>query len=135
MAIPNRVHNLSLARERHGDLIDRLIPWLSVGDELADAVCDQLEGRYGAFERALRSGLGPDTPSSVADLLRAHDNVPAWVDEDRVARGGRLFFRSAQRVDYAVLMGYLMIAAALIILFNIVADIVYAFLDPRIRYD
>ncbi len=48
---------------------------------------------------------------------------------------GKLYFRSAQRVDYAVLMGYLMIAAALIILFNIVADIVYGFLDPRIRYD
>jgi peptide/nickel transport system permease protein len=48
---------------------------------------------------------------------------------------GRLFFRSAQRVDYAVLMGYLMIAAALIILFNIIADVVYGLLDPRIRYD
>jgi peptide/nickel transport system permease protein len=48
---------------------------------------------------------------------------------------GKLYFRSAQRVDYAVLMGYLMISAMLIIFFNIVADIVYAFLDPRIRYD
>ncbi len=48
---------------------------------------------------------------------------------------GKLFFRSAQRVDYAVLMGYLMITATLIVLFNIVADILYAFLDPRIRYD
>jgi peptide/nickel transport system permease protein len=48
---------------------------------------------------------------------------------------GRLFFFSAQRVDYAVLMGIVMINAALIILFNLVADLVYAFLDPRIRYD
>jgi peptide/nickel transport system permease protein len=48
---------------------------------------------------------------------------------------GKLYFRSAQRVDYAVLMGYLMISASLIIFFNIMADIVYAFLDPRIRYD
>jgi peptide/nickel transport system permease protein len=32
-------------------------------------------------------------------------------------------------------MGYLMIAAALIIFFNIVADVVYALLDPRIRYE
>ncbi|HFD38742.1 MAG TPA: ABC transporter permease [Anaerolineae bacterium] len=48
---------------------------------------------------------------------------------------GKLYFRSAQRVDYAVLMGYLMISASLIIFFNIVADIVYALLDPRIRYD
>jgi peptide/nickel transport system permease protein len=48
---------------------------------------------------------------------------------------GKLFFRSAQRVDYAVLMGIVMINATLIILFNLVADFVYAFLDPRIRYD
>jgi peptide/nickel transport system permease protein len=48
---------------------------------------------------------------------------------------GRLFFFSAQRVDYAVLMGIVMINAALIILFNLVADLFYAFLDPRIRYD
>jgi peptide/nickel transport system permease protein len=48
---------------------------------------------------------------------------------------GRLFFRSAQRVDYAVLMGIVIINALLILLFNLVADIVYGFLDPRIRYD
>jgi peptide/nickel transport system permease protein len=48
---------------------------------------------------------------------------------------GRLFFRSAQRVDYAVLMGIVMINAALIVLFNLVADIIYARLDPRIRYE
>jgi peptide/nickel transport system permease protein len=48
---------------------------------------------------------------------------------------GRLFFNSAERGDYTVLMGILMISAALIIFFNLVADVAYAFLDPRIRYD
>jgi peptide/nickel transport system permease protein len=48
---------------------------------------------------------------------------------------GKLFFRSAQRVDYSVLMGIVMINAALIVLFNLFADIVYGFLDPRIRYE
>ena len=48
---------------------------------------------------------------------------------------GKLFFRSAQRVDYAVLMGIVMINATLIVAFNLFADVVYAFLDPRIRYD
>lgn len=48
---------------------------------------------------------------------------------------GKLFFRSAERVDYSVLMGIVMINATLIVLFNLVADIVYGFLDPRIRYD
>ncbi len=48
---------------------------------------------------------------------------------------GKLFFRSAQRVDYAVLMGIVMINATFIVAFNLMADVVYAFLDPRIRYD
>lgn len=48
---------------------------------------------------------------------------------------GRLFFNSAERGDYTVLMGILMISASLIIFFNLIADIAYAFLDPRIRFD
>jgi len=32
-------------------------------------------------------------------------------------------------------MGIVMINALLILLFNLVADTVYGFLDPRIRYD
>ncbi len=47
---------------------------------------------------------------------------------------GKLFFRSAQRVDYAVLMGIVMINATLIVGFNLLADVVYAILDPRIAY-
>jgi len=47
---------------------------------------------------------------------------------------GRLFFRSAQRVDYAVLMGIVIINALLIQVFNLVADVLYASLDPRIVY-
>ncbi len=48
---------------------------------------------------------------------------------------GRLFYRSAQRVDFPLLMGIVLINAALIILFNLAADMVYAYLDPRIRYE
>jgi peptide/nickel transport system permease protein len=32
-------------------------------------------------------------------------------------------------------MAYLAVTATIIILFNLVADILYGFLDPRIRYD
>ena len=48
---------------------------------------------------------------------------------------GRLFYQSAQRVDYPVLMGIVIINAALIIFFNLLADLAYAFLDPRVRYE
>jgi peptide/nickel transport system permease protein len=48
---------------------------------------------------------------------------------------GRLFFNSAERGDYPVLMGILMIVAALTIFFNLLTDVTYAFLDPRIHYN
>lgn len=47
---------------------------------------------------------------------------------------GRLFFLHAERGDYPVLMGILMMSAALIVVFNLIADISYAYLDPRIKY-
>jgi peptide/nickel transport system permease protein len=48
---------------------------------------------------------------------------------------GRLFIESAHVHDYPVLMGILLIAAFLIVLFNLLADIFYGLLDPRIAYD
>ena len=47
---------------------------------------------------------------------------------------GRLFLESAFRFDYAVLMGVVTITALLVILSNLAADVLYAWLDPRIRY-
>jgi peptide/nickel transport system permease protein len=48
---------------------------------------------------------------------------------------GRLFYQQAQRGDFPVLMGIVMINAVLIISFNLLADIAYAFLDPRVQYE
>jgi peptide/nickel transport system permease protein len=48
---------------------------------------------------------------------------------------GRLFFNSIQQGDYPVMMGVLMLSASLVILFGLITDIVYGFLDPRIRFD
>ena len=46
---------------------------------------------------------------------------------------GRLFYAAAERRDYGLLMAIIMITSALIILANILADMIYAWLDPRIR--
>ena len=48
---------------------------------------------------------------------------------------GRLFYNSADRGDYPMLMGIMMLSAVLIVLFNLMADVAYAYLDPRIRFD
>ncbi|HET6320200.1 MAG TPA: ABC transporter permease [Chloroflexota bacterium] len=47
---------------------------------------------------------------------------------------GRLFWEAAGRVDYPVLMGIFTVASGLVVLFNLLADVVYAWLDPRIKY-
>jgi peptide/nickel transport system permease protein len=47
---------------------------------------------------------------------------------------GRLFLESAFRFDYAVLMGVVVITAGLVILSTLIADVLYALLDPRIRF-
>jgi peptide/nickel transport system permease protein len=47
---------------------------------------------------------------------------------------GRLFWDSATRSDYPVLMGILAITSTLIVLANLLADVLYGYLDPRIRY-
>jgi peptide/nickel transport system permease protein len=47
---------------------------------------------------------------------------------------GRLFLDHVSRSDTAVVMGILMMIAVAVILFQILADITYAWLDPRIRY-
>jgi peptide/nickel transport system permease protein len=47
---------------------------------------------------------------------------------------GMLFVDSANRTDYPVLLGLILIVATLVILFNVLSDIVYAWLDPRIVY-
>lgn len=48
---------------------------------------------------------------------------------------GQLFYRAATRRDYPVLMAITMLAAVVVVLANILADVVYAWLNPRIRYE
>jgi len=48
---------------------------------------------------------------------------------------GRLYYQAALQRDYPMLMAILTISAGIMIFSNLLADIVYAFLDPRIHYD
>jgi len=48
---------------------------------------------------------------------------------------GRYFVTSIGNRDYPVIMGTTLLFAIIIILANLVVDITYAWLDPRIRFD
>ncbi len=47
---------------------------------------------------------------------------------------GLLFFQSLEIRDYPVLLAELLLGAVFVIAFNLIADILYAVMDPRIRY-
>lgn len=53
----------------------------------------------------------------------------------RVNGLGQLLITSIQNSDTPVVMALTFIFALLTVLFNIIADIVYGFLDPRVRFD
>ncbi|MBE0475952.1 MAG: ABC transporter permease [Coriobacteriia bacterium] len=46
---------------------------------------------------------------------------------------GRLFYQGLLRRDYPLVMGTVLFSSTVLVAFNLLADIVYGFLDPRIR--
>ena len=48
---------------------------------------------------------------------------------------GYYFIQKLNDLDLYAVMAYLLITSVAIIVFNLIADILYGFLDPRIRYD
>ena len=48
---------------------------------------------------------------------------------------GRYFVQGALNRDYTLVMGVVIVIGLLIVLFNLIVDIIYALIDPRIRYE
>ena len=48
---------------------------------------------------------------------------------------GRYFVQGALGRDYTLVMGTVIVIALFVIVFNLIVDILYAWLDPRVRYD
>jgi peptide/nickel transport system permease protein len=87
------------------------------------------------FVHALRNALVPVVSAmalGLADLVSGAvitETVFAWPGI------GRLFVQAMFGRDYPVLMGILLMGSLTVIVFNLVADVVYGLLDPRIRYE
>ena len=48
---------------------------------------------------------------------------------------GYWFIQALNRLDLYEVMAYLLVTAIAVVVFNLIADILYGFLDPRIRYE
>ena len=85
------------------------------------------------YKHALRNAILPfvtilllDIPFLLGGAL-VTESVYTWPGM------GRLFWEYAQRGDFPVVMGVLLVVSAAVVIFSIIADLVYTVIDPRIR--
>lgn len=83
-----------------------------------------------AFKNAalpLATLIGLDLPTLLAGAV-VTESIFAWPGM------GRLFIDHLARLDYPVIMGLMMLITLAVVVFQLLTDIVYTWLDPRIRY-
>lgn len=104
-------------------------------DYIRTARAKGLRENYVIFRHALQNAslpfvtlIGLDLPFLLAGAT-VTETIFAWPGM------GRLFVDHTTRADYPVLMGILMMISVAVVVFQIVTDLAYSTLDPRIRIE
>jgi peptide/nickel transport system permease protein len=102
-------------------------------DYVRTAHAKGLSNRAVLFKHALRNAILPfvtivglDIPFLLGGAL-VTESVFAWPGM------GRLFWEYAERGDYPVVLGVLLITSTAVVFFTIIVDLIYTVVDPRIR--
>ena len=102
-------------------------------DYVRTARAKGLTERTTLYKHALRNAalpfitiLGLDIPYLLGGAL-VTESIYAWPGM------GRLFWEYAQRGDFPVVLGVLLIVSTAVVFFSIVTDLAYTLIDPRIR--
>lgn len=104
-------------------------------DYIRTARSKGLTERSVIFRHALKNSLIPVT--TVLGPLMAAWLTGSFIIETifSIPGIGRFFVTSIADRDYTLIMGTILVYAVLLVFMNILVDISYAFLDPRIRYE
>ena len=103
-------------------------------DFIRTARAKGLQEKKVLFVHALRNALIPMVTVIMLDIpvifsgATITETVFAWPGM------GTLFYDALNKQDFPILMGILLINATLVIVANLLADVIYALLDPRIKY-
>ena len=102
-------------------------------DYVRTAHAKGLSSRAVLFKHALRNAILPfvtiiglDVPFLLGGAL-VTESVFAWPGM------GRLFWEYAERGDYPVVLGVLLVTSTAVVFFTIIVDLLYTVVDPRIR--
>ena len=104
-------------------------------DYMRTAAAKGLSGTAILFKHGLKNALIPvvtivaiSLPGVLGGAI-VTETIFAWPG------AGRMFFNALQNSDIALMMGYLLIGAVAVVFANLLADVLYAWLDPRVKYD
>jgi peptide/nickel transport system permease protein len=104
-------------------------------DYMRTAAAKGLSFRTVLFKHGLKNALIPvvtvtalSLPGLIGGAL-VTETIFAWPGM------GRLFYNGLQQSDLALMMGYLVLLAFFVVFSNLLADVTYAWLDPRVKYD
>ena len=102
-------------------------------DYIRTAHAKGLSERVTLYKHALRNAILPfitiiglDIPFLLGGAL-VTESIFAWPGM------GRLFWEYAQRGDFPVVNGVLLLTSSAVVFFTIIVDVLYTFVDPRIR--
>jgi len=102
-------------------------------DYVRTAHAKGLSQRTVLFKHALRNAILPfvtvvglDIPFLLGGAL-VTESIFAWPGM------GRLFWEYAQRGDYPVVLGVLLVTSSAVVFFTIIVDMAYTMIDPRIQ--
>lgn len=103
-------------------------------DYIRAARAKGLRPRRVVGRHALRNALIPVTTQLAADTGAVFGGLVITETVFQWPGMGPLFLDALQSGDYQVLLPWMMITAAAVVFFNLLADLAYGVLDPRIRH-
>jgi peptide/nickel transport system permease protein len=119
----------STARYMRGSLLDVLRQ-----DYLTTARSKGLAEQAVVMRHALKNALIPVVTVVAVSIPRVVGGTTVIEQVFSYPGMGKLLFDSIQGNDFTVVMSILMLIATLVLTFNLIADVLYGYLDPRIRY-
>jgi peptide/nickel transport system permease protein len=103
-------------------------------DYIRTARAKGLGERRVVFKHGLRSAITPIVTIFGLDLGILIGGAILTETVFNIPGIGRLAFDAIQKSDLPIVQGTVLIAAFAVIMANLIVDILYAFLDPRVRY-
>jgi peptide/nickel transport system permease protein len=103
-------------------------------DYIRTARAKGLGERRVVFKHGLRSAITPIVTIFGLDLGILFGGAILTETVFNIPGIGRLAYDAIQKSDLPIVQGTVLLGALAIILMNLIVDVVYAFLDPRVRY-